>query len=388
MKTLIAVAIVATLQVTLASAGIKGSKKPVVATTTELAPADVHCPEGFHPDGPRCFRQVVQPLIPVCPEGILQPDHSCLILAPPFRVCPPEYANHLNTCTRTATAPATLSCPPGFLFEPGHKKTSSICTKVVEGPPGTVCPPGSIQTPGGCIVESVVLPAMSCPENTILTGQACVSVVPADCVPALGTKHGKKRVLEAVEDYEADENDLITRQLGHAPKKVKHVDGKHSELAVVAQQCERRTVLPPILQCPPNSVLLGRECVISTVVPAVAGPGQVAVETAPPVATCPANFSPCGGGKHAKKTPYECCLTEEAPSTLGCQNGFVPKGDICQAFRPAEMVCAESGYRKHAHKPECVRTQYVDPIIHFTADIQCVGPECIGAHMKHAGHAK
>lgn len=365
-------------------------------TTPVVTPPVIQCPDDYRPEANKCVRQIVQPLVPTCTEGILQPDQTCLIILPPQKLCPPEFVLSGGGCMRSATAPAALSCPPEFVFEPGHKKSASICTRATQGPAVNVCPPGALTTPEGCVVESIVLPAITCPEGTLLQGQVCIRLERYECQPALtGNKHKNKRLLQAVDDTEAleryysggldGEGNADQRQLGHTPKKIKAIDNDYVAISIVGQQCERRIAVPPLLQCPFNSVLLGRECVTTAVVSPIVGPPAINVETAPPVASCPPTFAPCGGFKVSKKHPHECCSAEEAPFTFGCPNGFVFSADTCQAFRPAELICANTGFSKHKHRSECIRTQYVEPIITYTAQISCVGQDCNGK-QKHQHH--
>lgn len=379
-----------------AAAGSFGHKGVKAIATPAAVPPIITCPEGFLPEANKCVRQVVQPLIPTCIEGILQPDNSCLILIPPTRLCPPEFASVGLNCIRSATAPAALSCPHDFIFEPGYKKSASVCTRAIQGPPIGICPQGSIQRPDGCAREHSILPAMICPEGSILNGQVCINTARYDCAPSLPiSKHNHKRMLAERADPHTVANPLSlegdvdgfadARELGHGVKKIKHVATEIVNVAIVSQECERRTILPPIFQCPTGGVLLGRECIIVDLLPPIAGPPTINVETAPPTATCPPAFAPCGGFKVNKKHPHECCSSQEAPAAIGCIAGFMQVGDTCQAFRPAELVCAAAGFSKHKHRAECQRTQYVEPIITYTTQLTCAGNDCAGK-QKHGHH--
>eukprot|EP01053_Blabericola_migrator_P000702 Blabericola_migrator_1__701@NODE_1174_length_5213_cov_40_985037_g798_i0_p1_GENE_NODE_1174_length_5213_cov_40_985037_g798_i0NODE_1174_length_5213_cov_40_985037_g798_i0_p1_ORF_typecomplete_len390_score49_48_NODE_1174_length_5213_cov_40_985037_g798_i028434012 len=369
--------------------GGSGGAKKHAGIVSPLLPAPIPvltCPEGFEMEDGRCARHLIQPLVPVCPEGILQPDNTCLLIVPPGRNCPPDMVLVGGTCIRTTTAPAMLECPPDFQFEPGYKKSTSVCIKPIVLPPPMVCPPGSAPEGDLCLVENIIMPALSCPAETILTGNACMKIERYECNKMVGLIGGKKaRWLEGIDRddeivvydgpvdlayddmFDLDIFDTVgdeladPRQLGG--RKGHKYPQNYVEIAVVGQQCEQRSLIPPIMNCPEGSTLIGRECITSTTVTRTAGAPLMSVETIPPLQICPSGFAKCGGAHKTKRTGHDCCAVEEAPFALGCPAAFNLVNDICQSFRPAEYVCTQPGFVKHKHKSECISVEYHVPVV-------------------------
>eukprot|EP01054_Gregarina_sp_Poly1_P009750 Gregarina_sp_Poly_1__9749@NODE_620_length_7097_cov_138_674395_g475_i0_p3_GENE_NODE_620_length_7097_cov_138_674395_g475_i0NODE_620_length_7097_cov_138_674395_g475_i0_p3_ORF_typecomplete_len374_score24_06Tme5_EGF_like/PF09064_10/0_54Tme5_EGF_like/PF09064_10/1_2e03Tme5_EGF_like/PF09064_10/8_8e03_NODE_620_length_7097_cov_138_674395_g475_i051066227 len=333
------------------------------------------CPEGFVMEDSRCAKHLTQPLVPVCSEGILQADNTCLIILPPGRTCPPDMVLVGGTCIRTFTAPAAMECPPGFTYEPGFKKSTSVCVKPIMLPPPMICPPGAAADGEVCIVENIVLPALSCPSGTTLTGNACMRTEVYECgqLGPGGKKHGGRWLEETdreivvydgpVDTYAREDFLGASGQRMLGKKGFPRTPADMFEVTVVGQQCERRTLVPPMLNCPAGATLIGRECVASSIIPRIPGEPLVSVETLPPTASCPPRFVPCGSGHKQKKGGIDCCSQDEAPFVLGCPAAFSLVGGTCQSFRPADFICAQPGFTKHKHKSECVAIEYHVPVL-------------------------
>ncbi|EZG43841.1 putative oocyst wall protein [Gregarina niphandrodes] len=364
----------------------KGSYTSAVAAGMPI----ISCPEGYTQEGNRCAKQLIQPQIATCQEGVLQPDNTCLIIQGPLKICPADYVAIGNGCSRTRTAAATLSCPMGYAFEPGHKKAGGVCTKT-ETVAQWGCPGGTIQQGDICVSEHRVVANIQCPEGTLAQGLSCIHSEIYDCTtgPAYVHKHethGHKRVL--AEDYEEfdlgfefDES-AVEREL----KKLKGVTNVYpqEQISVVQQKCERRVSVNPLVSCP-KGTLVGRECVYAEQQSMVPISPAVNLQTAAPTATCPGGYSPCATGK--KKVSSDCCATEETPVHYQCPGGFSLQGDLCQAVRQADWICSTPGYTKHKHhNQQCVQTQYVEPTITYSTQVTCVGKECTEAKVKHSGH--
>eukprot|EP00388_Colpodella_angusta_P008487 GDKJ01023193.1.p1 GENE.GDKJ01023193.1~~GDKJ01023193.1.p1 ORF type:complete len:512 (+),score=36.37 GDKJ01023193.1:222-1757(+) len=340
-------------------------------SSTESIAADISCPKGTVMNGKTCAIEDTTAPSVICPKNfqLSSKKNSCerRMNVPPTLHCPPGYVNMNNRdCVKQTTEKPIKNCPQSYTYD-GQR-----CVRLQKTDASVQCPRGFTYTAEGkCLKKEISPMGMQCPANTQpdpVTGQC------------LGTSVLSETYTCPSGDFEynpdLDKCEILKQADPACPagyvlnsKTIKCEYQKLAEPIPICPDgssppCTRDTSVLADLQCPPDYVDVGGQCV-----------KQV---QAPPITVCPKGYVKSSKTnlcerEEARDVIYTCpkdmsldlkqnvCTRMRTENPIAvCPPDYEPNGEICTSISSAapSNECPP-GFEFDGRG--CTRVRVVDP---------------------------
>lgn len=221
------------------------------------------CPAGYERSDTKCVKIVEQPLQPFCDQGFKLEGDSCVrVFSQKADVaCPDGTLTKNGNCVVTTTSTAEAVCPRGYNLDKG------ICVQSIQKQPLERCPKGYKPTyRDECEMIVAVVPEIICPTGFIARAGMCEASEIAPTVAvcddgSVASPDGRCRRIDVkAARNECPQGFSLNRQ-GDCVK-VTTVMGVHycDEGVVVGDECEIATVIPALAECPKGYIGTEGQC--------------------------------------------------------------------------------------------------------------------------------